>query len=138
MAYDYDSLRDETVIPLILNYGLPITLTKRGSTATYEKRYDPATKSFIWVDVETDEVFTQEPAETVVAYQGLAVRTKYRDEAIDGTLVKRGDVRLLAVNIPLPQLGDTIQVGDTVYNVVQTDPVAPGPTVVLYKVQVRV
>lgn len=138
MAYDYDSLRQDVALPLIQRFGLPISLIRKDSTAVFEKQYDPLTKSFVWVNVQTGEIFTEEHSEVILTYNGFAVRTRYRDEAIDGTLVKRGDVRLLVIDIPKPQLGDTIQVEDTVYSVVQADPIAPGATTVIYKVQVRV
>lgn len=138
MAYDYASLRDNVVYPLIVNYGTPIVLLRKANTATLVKKYDPALKAFYWVNTETDERFDVEPGEYSMEYNGFAVITKYRNEEVDGTVIKRGDIRLLAIGIPLPVLGDIITVAGQTYNYVHCDPVSPGAVDVVYKIQVRI
>jgi len=138
MAYDYASLRDNVAYPLIERFGAPISLLRKADTSQIEKKYDPATKSFYWIDTTTLATFTEEPTAYSAEYSGYAVLTKYRNEEIDGTTVKRGDIKLIAIGIPLPILGDVITVNGTSYNYIYCDPVSPGAVDVVYKIQVRV
>jgi len=138
MAYDYASLRDNVAFPLIERFGAPVSLLRKRDTAEIQKKYDPATKSFYWIDIVTLEIFTEEPEAYSIEYQGYAVLTKYRNEEIDGTTVKRGDIKLIAIGIPLPLLGDVFTVNGTRYNYIYCDPVSPGAVDIVYKIQVRI
>lgn len=138
MSYDYANLKDETALPLIQRYGTPITVHRKGDTSMIEKKYNPATKSFYWVNTATGEEYAEEPDEVNFTFNGFAVLTRYTDNQVDGSLVKRGDIRLLAINIPHPQLGDLFKIGDSFYQYVYCEPIAPGNIAVVYKIQIRI
>ena len=137
MSYDYIALQDTVARPLIQRFGIPVTLIRSTDTTVYTKQYDPLTKGFIWVDGQGNS-FNEEPVSTVSRTTGLAVRTRYREQDIDNTVIKFGDIRILAIDIPKPITGDRIEVQGSEYNVVRSQAVAPGPTEVIYEVHLRI
>lgn len=85
------------------------------------------------------ETGTVDPGVTLT-FTGLGVVVSYRLEAIDGTLIQRGDKRMyLAANIattPIP--GDQIILADeSIVAVVLCEPLAPDGTKVFFDVQCR-
>jgi len=138
MSYDYAALRDDTVFPLIQHYGTPLTLSRIEDTAIFVKSYDPVQMVMIWTNQNTGEVVYTEPESVVKTYQGETIITRYRNEEIDGTTIKRGDRRLLAIGIPEPKSGDILTVNGVEYSYIFSDPIAPGGVAVAYRIQVRV
>jgi hypothetical protein len=110
-------------------------LTKYGATAvltrTVSGDYDPDTGTT--------------GADTVTTYTGVAFREQYSLREIDGTLVKRGDVRLIigpkqadGTVMPVPATTtDTVLFDGTTYLVVGSDPFKPADESVLLYVQAR-
>jgi hypothetical protein len=138
MAYDYANLRDTVALPLIQNYGVPITLFRIEDTAVWVKSYDPVEMRYQWTNQDTLDVVYEEPEPTQVTYNGYAVKTKFEMELVDGTRIKQEDIKLIAIGIPEPKDGDIFTVSGVEYKHVSTMAVEPGPTAVIYKVQVRV
>lgn len=63
----------------------------------------------------------------------------YAAKDIDGTLIKRGDKRvILEASAAVPTSTDTLTIGGVVHNIIEAVPVNPGGVVVIYKVQARV
>lgn len=138
MAYDYINLRDTVALPLIKEYGVPITLYRTEDTAVWVQSYDPVLMRHKWTNQDTLEVVYEQPEPTQVEYVGYAVKTKFKQELVDGSRIQQDDILLIAVDIPEPKDGDVFLVSGTEYNHVHTMPVEPGPTAVVYKIQVRV
>lgn len=138
MRYDYATLRDETVYPLIQRFGIPVTLSRIEDTAIFVKSYDPVQMRFRWTNQDTGEVVYEEPESVSKKYDGQTIITRYRNEEIDGTTIKRGDRRLLAIGIPEPKAGDVLTIDGVEYSYIFSDPIAPGGIAVAYRIQVRV
>lgn len=138
MSYDYATLRDETVYPLIQRFGTPVTLSRIEDTAIFVKSYDPVSMNFKWTNQDTGEIVYDEPDSVEKKYNGYTIITRFRNEEIDGTTIKRGDRRLLAIGIPEPKAGDVLTIGDTEFSYIFADPIAPGGVAVVYRIQVRV
>lgn len=114
----YGGLR-ATAAALIADKGQPITLTNRTSGT-----YDPATGSATIATV-VEETF------------GVVLDFAAKD--IDGTLIKRGDKKvILEATTIFPTSTSTLTIGGVVHTVVEAVPVNPGGTVVIYKIQARV
>jgi len=87
-----------------------------------------------------------ESAPTETQYSGSGIRTSYKLQDIDGTLIQSSDVRLLVSpmlinggNMPVPVASDTITFGTVVYNVVSCRSLDfDGVTKIGYIVQCRV
>lgn len=111
---------------LLAKWGAAAVLTR-----TVPGAYDPATGTT--------------SAATVTTYTGVAFRESYALRDIDGTLVKRGDVRLIlapectdgtAMVQPATDT-DTIAFNGTTYTVVGADPLKPADESVLFYAQCR-
>lgn len=111
---------------LLAKYGAAVTLTR-----TVPGAYDPATG------------LTAAP--TVTTYTGTAFRENYSLKDIDGTLVKRGDVRFLVspfqtdgTDMPQPATDtDVITFASTAYQVIGVDPFNFSGEAVAFYVQAR-
>lgn len=66
-----------------------------------------------------------------------AVFTEFKREEIDGTLIMRGDKKVLLAGSVEPKGNDVIIDGSTKYRIVDILTVQPADTVVIYKVQAR-
>lgn len=119
----YDTFQ-ATATRLIDKFGQAATLKQSTIGA-----YDPATGT---------------ASETVTSSTGRVVVTDYDIRQVDGTLIQRGDKRILLSVItgvgakdvsPVP--GDKIVVGNVTYTVVDASPLSPGGTVVMHEIQAR-
>lgn len=70
-----------------------------------------------------------ESAPTVTTYMGSGIRTAYRLQDVDGTLVQATDVRFIVSpvlqsggDMPTPKPSDTLMFGGKVYNVIDCKP----------------
>lgn len=88
--------------------------------------YDPST------DTNSDGAVTEASVKMLF--------TDYREREIDGTIIIRGDKKVLiadaAVNTP-PKHNDIIIDGLNEYKVIDLDTIQPGDTPLIYKLQVR-
>ena len=66
----------------------------------------------------------------------MAVFTAYKQTEIDGTIIQRGDSRVLIAGYE-PIKGDQIIDGTDVYNVIERETVKPGDVALLWKAQAR-
>jgi hypothetical protein len=111
---------------LLTKYGAVVVLTRTTAGA-----YDPDTGTT--------------GAGSSAAYTGIAFREQYALKDIDGTIIKRGDVRLIVApkqsdgtDMPIPAADtDTMLFDGTTYSVVGVDPLKPADESVLYYVQAR-
>lgn len=120
MAFDYTGIRDGTVIPLIAEFGSTVTLRTKADGVGSE----PWNPTF----------------DAAVDYTAKAVRTTFRMDQIDGRLIQKDDILYLVSPgdaLPAPELIDKLVDGDNTYNVIQINPLQPGPTTMLWKVQCR-
>lgn len=114
----YASLKS-TALGLLSDKGQSMTLTKRAA-GTY--------------DTATGTAAITETTETV-----YGAVFDYAAKDIDGTLIKRGDKRVIMEASDLvPTTTDTLTIGGVVHSIIEAVPVNPGGVVVIYKVQVRV
>lgn len=118
MAFDYESLKLNTVEPLIERFGKTVTLTQPG--ASTGPAYDP-----------TPGVPTNNP--------GKAVEVKIKQEHIDGTLIQQGDRMFLVSTqgVPEPALDNTMMVDGVTLQVIAINPLKPGDVTMLWKIQCR-
>lgn len=65
-----------------------------------------------------------------------AVIIDYKNNEIDGTLIKAQDKKMLTASAV--KLSDNIVDDSTAYSVVSVNKIAPGATVLVYKVQLRI
>lgn len=80
-----------------------------------------------------------EPGTDPTTYTSIGVKIGYKQEDIDGTLIKQGDQQLYvpAKDFIRPVSGERLTVGTDSCTVQFVDVVAPGDTDVLYVLQVR-
>lgn len=137
MSDFYINLRDETVIPLIIEFGQTITLTRNGDGGDWVKEFVPDEGRYQWRNTSTSAIVYEPPAPAETTINGIGVITNFEDATIDETLVKRGDKLLLTIDLGEPQINDKFQVGGVTYNYINHETVSPGGTDVLYKIQLR-
>lgn len=118
MAF-YDDLAADAD-SLISEFGASVTLTRVTPAA-----YDPTTGNTT--------------GETTATWTGKGVKFDYAQRDQDGTRIRFGDQRvyLSVVGIVNPQSGDTLTIGGKVFTVVESRPLQPALTAVLFDVQVR-
>ena len=138
MAYDYGNLRDSVVTPILRQYGTNIKLLRTEDTLVFEKRYDPTTLSYYWFIPSTGERFDTQPESTRREYVGQGVLSNYKDEEVDGTNIKREDMKLIMTGVPTPKQGDLFEVGGKIYKYEFHKNVAPAVEPVVYLIQVRI
>lgn len=67
-----------------------------------------------------------------------AMRGKYMTNEIDGTLIQRGDIKLMVeAGAFIPSTADTAEMSGKTYAVINVEFVSPGGEALIYKVQVR-
>lgn len=118
-AFDYASLRDSVVQPLLSDFGVACTLHVAGVPTG--QPYDP-----------------QPGADTTHAAK--VVRTVFSKEDRSEGTVQVDDVAFLLSPEGLsidPSLAHRIQVESEMYQVVKIKPLRPGPTTMLWKVHAR-
>lgn len=137
-TFDYVGLKNNTVIPNLIRFGIDITLSRLEDITDWEKRYDAVEMKYYWYNTTTTATQDDPPAGTPTPYTSVGVLTKYTNDEIDNTNIKRGDMKLLTIDIPEPTLGDVITIGTTDWGVVNSEQISPdNTTIVLWKVQVR-
>ena len=86
-----------------------------------------------------DPVLGAESGASATAFTGNGAAFNYMNAEIDGTVVRRGDVRLIVESTDtVPEQGDTCTVDSAVYRVMMVEPIAPAGITVINKVQLRV
>ena len=85
-----------------------------------------------------DPVLGSESGASTTAFSGKAVALSYNKLEIDGTVILRGDVKLvLEATDTEPAANDECTVDSIVYRVMAVEPISPGGTTVINKVQLR-
>lgn len=67
----------------------------------------------------------------------VLVQTQLRASEVDGELIQVNDVRFLLDSSVEPTTDMRLRDGDVDYSIVDVDPVKPGTTTIIYKVQAR-
>ncbi|WP_138476167.1 hypothetical protein [Dyadobacter bucti] len=91
-----------------------------------EGQYDPSDDSF------TGSTSAEESIK--------ALFTDFTEKEIDGTIILRGDKKVLIASAELlapPQHNDTIVDGNDEYKIIPMSTIQPGDTPIIYKLQVR-
>ena len=77
-------------------------------------------------------------AGSIVTWGAPVVIDEYSAKEIDGTLIQRGDCKLMLPGVaPAPLVGDTINLGGIIWNVVNVTTDQPAGVPVLFTLQVR-
>lgn len=113
---DYNRLAD-TALRLLTKYGQSVTVTNITTGA-----YDPNTG-------------TQSTTTSTSTPKGLL--TQHRAQDVDGTMIMRGDKKLLLDASAAIKTDDTVTVNNTVYTVVGLNEIKPAATRVLWICNVR-
>jgi len=117
MSYASNAL---TAKRLLTRYGQALTITHYDTSDTY----DSATGV----------------AESIPSTQsGYGAIFDYKNSEMDGTLIEKGDKKLLlsAVDITAPQLTDIVTIAGIDYTIVSINTLSPGGVVVMYTCQLR-
>lgn len=139
MAYDYNAIIVNTVIPQIRDKGVDTTLTRVETvTATWTKKFDNVTFVQYWENNSTGDIVYTEPSGGTTTTTVKCVVTDFTEEERRDTSILVDDKKLLTIEMPEPKQGDRYTINDTTFQYVNHETIAPGGTVVLYKIQVRV
>jgi len=139
MAYDYNAIIVNTVIPQIRDKGVDTTLTRTELvTATWTKKFDNVTFVEYWENNTTGAIVYTEPTGGTATIVAKCVVTDFTEEERRDTSILVDDKKLLTIEMPEPKQGDRYTINGTTFQYVNHETIAPGGTVVLYKIQVRV
>ena len=115
MSYDKYAKKAYTKVK---QYGAPIKVKRAG-----KKVYDPATNSY----VDNGAEFT-----------GFALQSNFEQKDVDGTNIKFGDVKFMAVLDDTPKSNDVITFGNKTYTVISVSPLnMDGITDIYVTIQAR-
>ena len=120
MSYDYSGLA-ETAINQIADKGRAVTLVYKT-----QGTYVPAS------DTITGQSSTTQTVKMLI--------TNYNKREVNETLIKSGDLLGILANDSLtraPKTSDQVTDGGETYSVVNVEYIKPGPTVLIYKLQLR-
>ena len=71
-------------------------------------------------------------------YTGNGVALNYNKSEIDGTIVVKGDIKLiLEATTTVPLTGDRVTIDGVIYRMMPIKPTSPAGTVVIYEIQLR-
>lgn len=117
-AIDY-AQKARDALRLLVKYGGPVTLRE-----VRPGQYDPSTGTVV------DEV---------IDWPAMGVKTNYRLEDIDGTLIQRTDeeLYLAAPGLPRPTTAFRLLIGSVEYQVISVQVLEPYDTPMLYILQLR-
>lgn len=86
-------------------------------------------------DPTSGEYFTQD----TTPYSGMIVPNDYKEREIDGTIIQRGDVKVLAHKMTeTPAVGDQVTFGEIDYRIINVKKTKANGADCLYTLQVRV
>jgi hypothetical protein len=86
-----------------------------------------------------DPVLGNDSGGSITTFTGYGAATDYNKLEIDGTVVKRGDIKLILESTTTePEQGDKCTVDSVDYRVMGIEPITPAGTLVISKVQLRV
>jgi len=90
---------------------------------------------------DTETGFDPGPGEitsTPSTYTGYGVALNYNKGEIDGTVVIKGDIKLiLEATTTAPIIGDRVTIDSIIYRVMSIKPTSPAGTAVIYEIQLR-
>lgn len=121
MTFDYSGIA-AVALKQIADKGRDVTVLYAGN----DQVYNPATDTFT--------------AGTDIDVVAKALFTQFSKQDIDGELIKKTDKRVLIAGTALedaPENNSKIVDGSVEYQVIKTETIQPGDTVVLYMIQVR-
>ena len=118
--------------------GEPIILERNITITGWSKSYDPVAMMDLWTNTNTLATQYTDPAGTPTQYAGYGVKTSFQLSDIDGTQIKKGDVRVvITADFPEPMDDDKFLFDGLYYNYIKHEKIMPGPIVIGYIVQVR-
>jgi len=136
MAFDYNAILVETVIPLMIEFGFETTLKRNTSINDWDKKYDDIEGYYYYENKITGEITVSlDSATQMFPVQVLQVEIDKLE--IDGTNVLTGDkVIYMTPSDISPVVNDYIAL-EQEYRIYRSDPIAPANIVVLHKLYVR-
>ena len=114
-GFDYRALKRK-VNPLIKKFGMKVMASRPGGV----------------VRVGGEEVVTPP-----LSFEIVGLREEYKPHEIDGTRVLSGDVKFLCQATEQLQVGDTVNLNNIDYRVVNPNPLKPAATTMLFQLQLR-
>lgn len=72
-----------------------------------------------------------------IRFFAWGVKTKYNPDEIDGTVIERGDVKIVFTSEKVIEVGDLVNVDGKPHRVIKPNPVKPASLVICYKAQLR-
>lgn len=139
MTFDYETLKTETVEPLIERFGKIAHLLVPWNDA---KGY---VEEGYWAEgyVGPGHAPWNPPEEYRYEYPVWFVETGYKIESLRGTYIQQGDklgivsTKALTVPGPMPKKNRDIRIDGIVYRTIDLQPLNPGGTIMLYTVHAR-
>jgi len=120
----YESIRDNTAIPKVKQFGQPLQILRYENGVEWERPFNTETQQFEGESVQTP-------------YDGYGLFTKFTLAEKETGHVQTSDKKILVVGVPKPETTDQLVIGGITYNVIMTEVVSPGGVDILFKVQVR-
>ena len=134
-TFDYSGITS-TALSLITQFGTTFTISRTADGGNWTEKFNAATQRKYWEDSGSNIVYVP-PTGTIYTYTGVCVITNFMDEEIDGTLIKRGDKKLVAkIETVVPRQNDLITVASTSYEYVNHKSVAPDGNSIIYLIQI--
>lgn len=118
----YEDLREDTVLPLLREYGQQMTLKA------------PITGAIDAVNGEHAGINMAQ------RFTGYGVEESYSIREQDGTNIQRGDKKITFAPddaAMIPKTTHTLSVGNVAYTIINVEPLSPGGVAVLYRLQAR-
>lgn len=114
-GFDYEALK-KRANPIIARFGMPVMVSRPGGV---------------------DRVNGEEIVIPPTTFTIIGLREDYKPKEIDGTRVLNGDTKFLCQAVQAMKVGDVVTINNLDYRVVNTNPLSPASTVLLYQLQLR-
>jgi hypothetical protein len=125
---NYNTLKTNTVQPLITKYGKAASLQRPGTSVGYTKTWNSGQGRYQWENDDTHVITYTDPAATPTYIVGKVLESKFEQNEIDGTTVMMSDRKFITSDLTDPTTADKLLLGATVLNIISVKSLQPGET----------
>ncbi len=135
----YTDLVNNTVIPMMKEFGVTVTLLRSGSTETWVKTFDAVNSRDYWKNTSTGEEVYEEPIDIPSEYFPVVLESSFTKSEMSKDMILRGDKKYyISPEIVRPQNGDVLEIDDVKYRIYYVNIIKPASVTMLYEVYAKV
>lgn len=137
MAFDYEGLRVDTVLPLMEEFGFVATITKQDSTDNWEKKFDEELSRVYYENIVTGDIVYSLPNGTTEVELTIIWSSIEQKEINNTTILSTDEVIYVSPKGVQINIGEYITIESKKYRVQATKPIKQAGVELLNRVFLR-